>query len=619
MHDLLGTLRTTFGHHAFRPLQREIIEASLAGRDVFALLPTGGGKSLCFQLPSLLRAGLTVVVSPLIALMKDQVDQLRAAGVAATFLNSSLEADEVRARLRGLHEGRYRLLYVAPERVLLQEWRENLLAWNVGALVIDEAHCVSEWGHDFRPEYRQLAALRTLLPDAPIVALTATATLRVRDDIIGQLQLRDPAVFTASFNRPNLWYRVIAKNNPLEQLREFLATRRDESGIIYCATRATTETLAEALRGAGLSARAYHAGLDAGERAEVHDLFLNDEARVVCATIAFGMGINKPDVRWIVHHDLPRSIEGYYQETGRAGRDGLPADCLLLFNPGDAARQTYFINQVSDPAEQAHARDQLRQIQHYAESSGCRRRGLLAYFGETYVEENCEACDNCASPRERYDGTVPAQKLLSCVYRIVEASGFTVGLNHVVEVLRGADTLKIRQWGHERLSTYGIGKELSRAEWVQVGRELVRMGLLAQAGGNMPTLSLSEPGRDILRSRRPILLTRPIAPPKETASTPKSTPRAGAIECDEALFERLKALRKQLSSERKVPAYIILGDVSLRQMARDLPTTLDDLGEISGVGAKKLADFGEVFVREIRDYLGMRTGRTAPDRAGAAG
>ena len=373
MSELLSTLATTFGYNQFRPLQREIIEASLAGRDVFALLPTGGGKSLCFQLPALVRPGLTVVVSPLIALMKDQVDQLQASGVAATFLNSTLSPAESRSRLAGLHRNQWRLLYVAPERLMLDNWQENLRTWSVSCIAVDEAHCVSEWGHDFRPEYRQVAKLRDLLPEVPFMALTATATERVRADVINHLRLRSPEVFVASFNRPNLTYRVTPKDQPIKQLISFLSKREHESGIVYCASRAATERVAEALAGRGFAARAYHAGLEAEERARNQELFLRDEVRIICATIAFGMGINKPNVRWVVHHDLPKNIEGYYQETGRAGRDGLPGDCLLLFSGGDVAKQTHFLDEIADEHEQQVARSQLRQMVHYAESSGCRR------------------------------------------------------------------------------------------------------------------------------------------------------------------------------------------------------------------------------------------------------
>lgn len=597
--DLLITLKTTFGYDAFRPLQRDIIEASLAGKDVFALLPTGGGKSLCFQLPALVRPGLTVVVSPLIALMKDQVDQLQAAGVAATYLNSSLTAAEARSRLAGLHRNEWRLLYVAPERLMLDNWQENLKAWNVAAIAIDEAHCVSEWGHDFRPEYRQLAKLRELLPDVPFMALTATATERVRTDIIKHLKLRDPQIYVASFNRPNLTYRVTPKDQPTKQIIEFVKRREHESGIVYCATRATADRTAEALAGRGLSARAYHAGLDAEERARNQELFLRDEVRIMCATIAFGMGINKPNVRWVIHYDLPKNIEGYYQETGRAGRDGLPGDCLLLFSAGDAAKQTHFIDEMTNEHERNVARAQLRKMTHYGESAGCRRAELLDYFGETFPLDNCGACDNCLEPRETYDGTISAQKFLSCVYRIRQASRFGCGANHVIEVLTGADTDKIRRWGHDQLSTYGIGKEMGRPQWAAVGRELMRLGYLAQSEGEYPTLELTAEGIEILRSRAPITLTKPLDLPKAR----RVVRREGEIACDEILFDRLRTLRKRLADERKVPAYVIFGDATLRQMAREYPDRESRMEGVFGMGEKKRAEFGATFAAAIAEFL----------------
>ncbi len=599
MPALSQTLQATFGYNSFRPLQREICEATLAGRDVFALLPTGGGKSLCFQLPALLRPGLTVVVSPLIALMKDQVDQLTASGVAATFLNSSLDADESRRRLRGLHQGAFKLLYVAPERLMLEGWQENLRAWNVACLAIDEAHCVSEWGHDFRPEYRQLARLRTALPDVPFMALTATATGRVRTDIIAHLKLREPATFVASFNRPNLTYRVTPKDQPLKQVIDFVRRREHESGIIYCASRAATERLAEALAGRGFPARAYHAGLSAEERTRNQERFLRDDTRIICATIAFGMGINKPNVRWVIHHDLPKNIEGYYQETGRAGRDGLPGDCLLLFSPGDIAKQTHFLDQMTDAQEQQVARAQLRQIVHYAESAGCRRSELLDYFGEKFALDNCGACDNCLEPRETYDGTVAAHKFLSCVYRIRQASQFTVGQTHVIEVLTGADTEKIRRWGHDRLTTYGIGRELTRSAWAAIGRELLRLGHLTVAEGEYATLDLTPEGMAVLRQRTPVTLTKPMDLPVAR----RTVRRTGDVACDELLFERLRQLRKRLADERSVPAYVIFGDTTLRAMAREYPVTARDMAGIYGLGEKKRAEFGETFAREIAAYL----------------
>lgn len=598
MDQLAQALKSTFGYDTFRPLQREIMESILSGRDTFALLPTGGGKSLCFQLPALVREGLTLVVSPLIALMKDQVSQLESAGVAATFLNSSLGVRETKERLRGLHEGRYRLLYAAPERLMLDHWKENLAAWNVTGIAIDEAHCISEWGHDFRPEYRQISRLRALLPGVPMMALTATATERVRRDIVQHLKMRDPAVFVASFNRPNLFYRVIPKDQPVGQIIDFVRRRPMDSGIVYCATRATADRVAGSLSDRGFPAVSYHAGLTNTERASNQELFIRDEVRIVCATIAFGMGINKPNVRWVVHHDLPKNIEGYYQETGRAGRDGLPADCLLLFSAGDAAKQTHFIDEMANPRERDIARDQLGLMIRYADCPDCRRRELLRYFGEEVAEESCASCDNCLEPRETYNATTQAQKLLSCVYRVRQGGGFGVGMNHLIQILTGSDNEKIRRWGHDRLSTYAIGKEIGKGEWASLGRELIRVGLLALDGGQYPTVSITEAGVEALRSRRMIHLTKSMAAPK----TPRA-PRVGGIECDETLFDRLRKLRKRLADERGVPAYVILGDNTLRQMARDYPVRPSELSGIGGIGERKAAEFGKLFTDEIAKHL----------------
>ena len=596
--SLLPPLKQYFGFTSFRPLQEEIIRDALAGRDVFALLPTGGGKSLCYQLPAMVRPGLTVVVSPLIALMKDQVDALQAGGVPATFLNSSLEAREARARIRGLYQGEYRLLYVAPERLMLDGTLEALKNWKLNLIAIDEAHCISEWGHDFRPEYRQLAQLRELFPKVPLLALTATATGRVRSDILQQLHLREPRCYVASFNRPNLTYRVRLKRKPYEQMREFLRARPRESGIVYCQARKTADKLAERLNADGVPARSYHAGLAAPDRTQHQELFLRDEVRVICATIAFGMGINKPNVRFVVHYDLPKNIESYYQETGRAGRDGLPSECLLLFSAGDVIKYGQFIDEKAEPKEREIAREQLQQMVHYAELGGCRRAALLDYFGEAFGEDNCGGCDNCLSPRQTYDGTLEAQKFLSCVYRIRERSGFSLGLNHVVEVLTGANTEKIRKWHHEELSTYGLGQEHSRAEWQAIGRELVRLGYLRQrATDKFSVVELTPEGRDALRQRTPVQLTRPLALPEPPAH------RMGEIACDEALFERLQQVRKRVADERGVPPHIVFSDVALRQMARFYPVNDAGLARISGVGHKKLQEFGEKFLAVIADHL----------------
>ncbi|MDD5138723.1 MAG: DNA helicase RecQ [Verrucomicrobiales bacterium] len=612
---LLPLLKQYFGFTSFRPLQEEIIRDSLAGKDTFALLPTGGGKSLCFQLPALAREGLTVVVSPLIALMKDQVDALQASGIAATFLNSSLAAGEGRSRLRGLHNGEYRLLYVAPERLMLSGFLEDLQRWNVRLIAIDEAHCISEWGHDFRTEYRQISGLRELFPKVPFMALTATATGRVREDIITHLKLQEPKCYVASFNRPNLTYRVIAKNKPYDQLLDFLRARPKESGIVYCLSRKGSESVAQRLSEDGVKAKPYHAGLTPKERSEHQELFLRDNIRVVCATIAFGMGINKPNVRFVVHYDLPKNIEGYYQETGRAGRDGLPGECVLLFSAGDVVKQTAFIDDKPDPQERQIAREQLQQMVHYAECANCRRVELLRYFGEDWSAglrpggisdqnagpeagaPNCGACDNCLSPRATFDGTLAAQKFLSCVFRIREKNGFGVGLNHVVEVLTGADTEKTRKWDHAQLSTYGIGREHNRPEWAAIGRELIRLGFLRQTTEKFSVLEITSEGRAALKERRKITLTKPVTAPETKVH------HVGEIACDETLFERLRELRKRLADERDVPAYIIFSDVALRQMARNYPENERDFARISGVGEKKLREFGEVFLMEIAAHL----------------
>jgi len=609
--SLANSLKQIFGFDTFRPLQREIMEEILAGRDAFALLPTGGGKSLCFQIPGLLLPRLTVVVSPLIALMKDQVDSLHAAGVAATYLNSSLTAAESSARLRGLHAGQYKLLYLAPERLMLSGVLEDLQRWGVSLLAIDEAHCISEWGHDFRPEYRQIAALRNLFPKTPLLALTATATPRVREDIVTQLRLEKARRFVASFNRPNLTYRVEAKSKSYEKVRFFIKSRRSEAGIIYCQSRKGAEELASKLADDGIPALPYHAGLTTTERAKNQELFLRDKTNVICATIAFGMGINKSNVRFVIHYDLPKNIEGYYQETGRAGRDGLPSECLLLYSSGDAVKQRRFIDEKTDPEERRIALEQLQQILHYAEAEQCRRSTLLDYFGETGSEGNCGGCDNCILPREPYPGdggTLLAQKLLSCVLRIRQATGFSVGMAHIAEVLVGAKTEKIIRWHHDQLSTYGIGRDIDRRQWQEIGRQLLRMGILQQqsTSSGFATIELSSEGMAILRDRRQIRLTKPITPSTEATRTPSRALDRGDIVCDEQLFNALRTLRRTLADERNVPAYVIFSDVTLRLMAREQPSTLELMSSISGIGQKKLSEFGETFISAIRDHLAER-------------
>jgi ATP-dependent DNA helicase RecQ len=604
--QLLGALKRVFGYDSFRPLQEEIISAAMAGKDVFALLPTGGGKSLCFQLPAIVRGGLTVVVSPLIALMKDQVDALVAAGVEATFLNSTIGEKLARERLAGLFNEEYRLLYVAPERLMVSTFLDKLRQWNVSLVAIDEAHCISEWGHDFRPEYRQLSRLRKELPGVPFMALTATATGRVREDIVKQLHLRETSTFVGSFNRANLTYRVLHKESPTQQVLRFLKSRKRESGIIYCQSRKSCESLAERLVEQGIDAKPYHAGLPDKERAGNQELFLRDEVRVICATIAFGMGINKPNVRFVIHYDLPKNIEGYYQETGRAGRDGLPGECVLLFSAGDVAKQTGFIDELSDPEQRKIARAQLQTMVSYAESGGCRRRELLNYFGERFPSANCGGCDNCLEPREMWDGTLASQKFLSCVWRARDASfrkDATFGMAHHAEILTGADTERIRKWNHHQLTTYGIGKEHQRPDWMFIGRELVRLGYLRLAQGEFPTVELTQEGVEVLKSRARIELTKlPLRSKRDEVQRPKPK-RTGDISCDEILFEKLRLLRRETADSLGVPAYIVLGDTTLREMAREYPTNEIELRKISGMGEKKLDQFGAQFSDAIMKYL----------------
>ena len=599
--ELREALERWFGFPSFRPSQEAIVRDVLAGRDVFALLPTGGGKSLCYQLPAVLTGGLTVVISPLIALMKDQVDALRTAGVPATALNSSLEWPELRDRLDGLERGEYKLLYVAPERLTLPGFSDDLARWGVARFVVDEAHCISEWGHDFRPEYRRIAPLRERFTDVPFCAFTATATARVRDDIVAQLGLIRPAVHVASFDRANLTYRVLHAPRSVDALLAWLRARpEDESGIVYCGSRANTEKLADALNAAGISALAYHAGLESATRARRQEAFIRDDVRVMCATIAFGMGIDKSNVRFVVHWDIPKSLEGYYQETGRADRDGLPAECAWFFAYGDVARAERFVEEKPD-AERAAARDQLERVKRYAYSNDCRRRELLAYFGETYPRERCESCDNCLQPRAAFDATLDAQKLLSCVYRVREAHGYGVGIAHVIDVLVGAKTEKIERWYHDRLSTYGIGKDRDRRAWRHLADELLRLGYIAQDAARHNVVSLTEAGKQALVRRTAIEVREPVAP---TGGGRRRAPAAAAAD-DEAydrdLFAALRALRREIAVERDVPPYVVFSDAVLRAMAREVPRTPAQLRAISGVGEKKLADFGARFLAAIAE------------------
>ncbi|MBM4195806.1 MAG: DNA helicase RecQ [Gammaproteobacteria bacterium] len=607
MHDprtparsLEETLRRVFGLHEFRPRQREAVEDLLGGRDAFVLMPTGGGKSLCFQLAALLRPGVGIVVSPLISLMKDQVDGLVDLGVRAAYYNSSLEAAEARRVLARLHAGELDLLYVAPERLMSPEFLARLDGVEVALLAVDEAHCVSQWGHDFRPEYAQLGELRERLPGVPMAALTATADPQTREDIIRVLRLEEPGRHITSFDRPNIRYSVLEKQRPAEQLLRFLLGQGRESGIVYALSRRRVEEVAAQLCGHGFQAAAYHAGLGATTRDDVQERFLRDDVQIVVATVAFGMGIDKPNVRFVVHHDMPRHIEGYYQETGRAGRDSLPAEALLLYGAQDVVLARQMIENTADEDQRRIETYKLGAMVAFAESLTCRRRVLLGYFGESLAEA-CGNCDVCLNPPETFDGTEAARKALSCVFRV----GSRFGMKHVIDVLRGADSDRIRQLGHDRLSTYGIGRDLGETEWMSIFRQLIHRGFLYQDIANWSVLKLTDTARPLLRGETTLELARPRVKRKATAKTPKGKRAKQAVaesplaDADQQLFERLRSLRRELADAQGVPPYVVFGDTTLLEMSRRRPATADALLEITGVGQVKLERYAEAFLRAI--------------------
>ena len=585
-------LKYFFGYDQFRPEQREIIENALADRDLLVIMPTGGGKSLCFQLPALLKPGLMIVISPLIALMQDQVDALQDNGIGATYLNSSLSPKEVQEREKQIFENKIKLLYVAPERLLgdrFQDFFHRLITQiGVSAFAIDEAHCVSEWGHDFRPEYRQLSQLRRPYPQIPIFAFTATATKRVQKDIIDQLKLHKPSVHLTSFNRPNLYYEIIPKEKrSYEQLLKFIKTLKG-SGIIYCMSRKMVDEISDRLQEDGIKALPYHAGMGDENRRVNQTQFIRDEVRIIVATVAFGMGINKPDVRFVIHYDLPRNLESYYQESGRAGRDNEPAKCLLFFSFGDLKKIEYIIQQKA-PSEQQKSRQQLRQIVDYSEGLACRRTIVLRYFGEDFPG-NCRNCDNCCYPKPLEDWTIEAQKFLSCVARCKER----FGMMHIIEVLRGSRKQKIEQYQHHLLSTYGIGKDRTLDEWKQLGVFLIHQGFLDETTDGYSILKLNSYSWEILRKQRNVTLAV-RAKIKEKIDTQDNSRARDA----ELLFESLRSLRQRIAKSQGIAPYVVFGDSSLKLMAQSKPTTLEEFAKVSGVGRYKLQQYGEQFVKEI--------------------
>lgn len=593
MSSIHDTLHEVFGLQEFRPYQQDIIEQVMDGGDAFVLMPTGGGKSLCYQLPALHRPGLTIVVSPLISLMKDQVDALLANGVRAAMYNSTLDAEEARAVVSRLFKNELDLLYVAPERMMRADFIASLSEVQLGLIAIDEAHCVSQWGHDFRPEYAALGMLRQHFPAVPVIALTATADPQTHADIVQVLGLQKARQFATSFDRPNIRYTVLEKQRPQSQLLRFLRGQTESSGIIYALSRKRVEEVAEFLNERGFVAAAYHAGLPAETRKLVQEQFLRDEVRIVVATVAFGMGIDKPNVRFVVHYDLPRHLEGYYQETGRAGRDALSAEALLLFGLQDVATARYHLDQSNNEDQRRIDSHKLNSMIGFAESLTCRRRVLLGYLGED-MPMDCGNCDICLDPPERFDATEAARKVLSCVFRV----GQSFGIKHVVDVLRGSDNERIRKFGHQSLSTYGIGMEFSQAEWLSIVRQLIHRGFLIQDIAAFSVLKLTPKARLLLNNEEVLELAKPRI--VEKARKKKKLGAASELnQDDQRLFETLREIRKQLAAEQGVPPYVIFGDAALVEMSRERPSNEREFLDINGVGQVKLERHGAVFLETI--------------------
>ena len=591
----LDSLRNIFGYSEFRQYQEEIIDGLIRGEDAFVLMPTGGGKSLCYQIPALHRPGVGLVVSPLISLMKDQVDALRENGVRADFYNSSLKAGEAREVLRRLHQDELDLLYVAPERLMSSDFLERIAEVPIALFAIDEAHCVSQWGHDFRPEYIQLGRLRALFPEIPLIALTATAENQTRADILARLNLQEANSYIAGFDRPNIRYTVMDKLKPGVQLRVFLKGRYQESGIVYCLSRKRVEQVAAQLVSVGISAAAYHAGLPSEERKQVQDDFLKDNLQVVVATVAFGMGIDKPNVRYVVHYDLPKNIESYYQETGRAGRDGLPSEAVLLFGYGDIAVARGLIELGRNQDQKRIESHKLNAMVAFAEAQSCRRQVLLGYFGEL-LPEPCGNCDICLDPPELHDVTNEARKALSCVYRV----GQRFGMGHVIDVLRGSKSERIKSLKHDQLSTYGLGREQPKEFWSSILHHLVHHGYLLQDVANYSVLKLTDAARPLLRGEQQLTMAKPRA---RAISAKKKGPRNLAdLSYNEALFEKLRGLRKELADAAGVPPFVVFGDKTLIEMAAYLPGDEMAFLNIHGVGARKLKKYGPAFLRIIAEF-----------------
>jgi ATP-dependent DNA helicase RecQ len=589
------SLKTIFGYESFRPHQQEIIDGLIRGEDAFVLMPTGGGKSLCYQIPALHRTGVGIVVSPLISLMKDQVDALKACGVKAAFYNSSLQSAQARKVLAMLHARQLDLLYIAPERLMSEGFIERLKDIPIALFAIDEAHCISQWGHDFRPEYRKLGRLRSLFKKIPLIALTATAEPHTRDDILNRLGLLQAKCYISGFDRPNIHYTVMEKQKPFAQLKAFLQSRHNGGGIVYCLSRKRVDKVAGQLVEAGFSAAPYHAGMTAKQRKKTQEEFLRDDIRIIVATVAFGMGIDKSNIRYVVHYDIPKNIESYYQETGRAGRDGLAAEALLLFGYGDIAVAKSLIEKTKNPEQKRIEQHKLGSMVGFAEAMSCRRRILLGYFGER-MEEDCGNCDICNNPPEVVDVTEDARKALSCVYRV----GQRFGMAHVIDVLRGSRKERLLQLRHHELSTYAIGTDKSREYWNSLLRHLVHHGFLEQDVGDYSVLKLKAAARPLLRGEETLTMARPRVDTVKAAKPARK--KTGDISYDPKLFENLRALRKRLADNAGIPPFVIFSDTSLAEMAAYLPADIEDFRRIHGVGTHKLKRYGYDFLEEIRMF-----------------